>query len=65
MLSFEKLTVEVQQLETYYADRLGEDASHKELSIIWDKIKYLKEQLTIVQIFNTPSPIRVRVNHLF
>jgi hypothetical protein len=49
MLVQEKINIQIQKLETQYANRLAAGAEGIELSVIWSKIKDLKDQLVILQ----------------
>jgi hypothetical protein len=45
------ITDKIQQLETLYADRLANNADHKELRPIWKQIQDLRTQVLLIESF--------------
>jgi hypothetical protein len=45
------ITEKIQQLETVYADRLANNADHKELRPIWKQIQDLRTQVLLIESF--------------
>lgn len=45
-----EITKKIQELETYYADCLGNNADYTQLDSIWKKIKSLQKQLLLSKI---------------
>jgi hypothetical protein len=48
-----EITEKIQQLETLYADRLTNNADHKELRPIWKKIQDLRTQFLLTETFES------------
>ena len=50
-----EITEKIQQLETLYADRLANNAEHKELRPIWKQIQDLRTQFLLMETFDSIS----------